>query len=45
MQTKDVATLSEMYHLFARVDGMKVLCAAFKEYVQVRKNFRLKSSY
>ncbi|KII86249.1 hypothetical protein PLICRDRAFT_55976 [Plicaturopsis crispa FD-325 SS-3] len=36
MESKDIVWLGRMYKLFARVDGLAVLCTAFKTYVQTK---------
>lgn len=36
MERRDIEMLGSMYASFARVDGVKALCASFKKYIQVR---------
>jgi cullin 4 len=39
MNSKDTETLATMYNLFERVNGIKVLCNAFRMHIQVNLNF------
>jgi hypothetical protein len=35
IDAKSIPRLAQMYRLFADVDGLKILCAAFKAHIQV----------